>query len=80
MERKEWITLKRLKDEDDFKKVLVVGERFLYGPKMIEQVVQQGEKIWYYQVIKIDKTVEYMPVFDILEKDHEVPDFTKEEN
>jgi len=80
MQRKEWITLKRLKDEDDFKKELVVGERFLYGQKLIEQTALPGESIWYYQVIKIDETVEYMPVFDILEKDREVQDFTQEEN
>ncbi len=79
MQRKEWIALKRLKDGDDFKKELVVGERFLYGSKVVEQVARPGESIWYYQVIKIDETVEYMPIFDILEKDREVQDFKIDE-
>ena len=78
MQKKEWIQLKRLKDEDDFKKELKLGERFLYGLKMTEQAGQPGENIWYYQVIKIDKAVEYMPIFDILEKDLELQDFIKE--
>ena len=79
MQRKEWITLKRLKDEDDFSK-LEIGERFLYGGKMVEQVARPGESIWYYQVIRFSETgTEYMPVFDILEKDREVQDFKQEE-
>ena len=78
MQKKEWSQLKRLKDEDNFKEVLVLGERFLYGLKMSEQAAQPGENIWYYQVIKIDQAVEYMPVYDILEKDSEVQDFIKE--
>ena len=79
MQRKEWIMLKKLKDEDDFKKLLTVGERFLYGSKMTEQIALPGQNIWYFQVVRIDETVEYMPVFDMLEKDHEVQDFNLEE-
>ena len=69
MQRKEWVSLKKLNDEDDFKKELKVGDKFLYGPKLSEQITGIGGNIWYYQVIKIDKAVEYMPVFDILEED-----------
>lgn len=79
MLKREWITIKRLKDEDDFKKELKAGDRFLYGQKVIEQSPQPGDDITYYQVIRIDETVEYMPVFDILEKDKELSDFNIEE-
>ena len=79
MQKIEWITLKRLKDEDNFKEVLKVGERFLTGSKLIEQNPQPGDRIWYFQVIKIDETVEYMPVSDVLEKEHVLKEFTIEE-
>lgn len=79
MQRREWLKLKRLKDEDDFKSKLELGERFLYGHKVTEQIANPGDNIWYYQVIKIDETVEYMPIFDILEKDREVQEFNLEE-
>lgn len=70
MQKKEWVSLKKLNDEDDFVKELKVGERFLYGSKVSEQSTEIGGNIWYYQVIKIDEAgCEYMPVFDMLEED-----------
>lgn len=79
MHKKEWITLKKLKDEDDFKTELKLGERFLYGHKLTEQTPQPGDNIWYYQVVSMENNCEYMPVFDILEKDLETQDFNLEE-
>ena len=73
MERTKWLNLKKLQDEDDFSEELKVGECFIYGTKMTEQLetAQPGDTITYFQVIRINDSnnVEYMPVFDTLEED-----------
>jgi hypothetical protein len=48
------------------------GEKFLYGPRMIDQLEtkQIGEEVTYYQVLRISgKNVEYMPRFELLQED-----------
>jgi hypothetical protein len=74
MKNRQWINLRKVKDETDFGRTMHVGDKFLYGPRMIDQLEtkKKGDEITYYQVIKISgagKNVEYVPRYEILEED-----------
>jgi len=72
MKQKNWISILRLEDKDDFSAKLKKGDVFLYGTRMTEQqqTKKVGDDITYFTVIqKKDKSVEYAQVFDVLEKD-----------
>lgn len=72
MQKREWLCLKKLTDEDDFREVLAVGDKFLYGPKLCDQTPENDDNIWYFEVTRVSETVEYMPCIDKLEKDREI--------
>lgn len=59
--------------EDDEKKMnrLDINDNFLYGKNVIGQIENKkvGDPITYYQIInKIGNSVEYVPIYDIMEK------------
>jgi hypothetical protein len=63
--------LKVIEEEEDMNK-LIVGEYFLYGRNIVNQVENKkpGDPITYYKIInKHSKGVEYTPIYDYLEKD-----------
>ena len=63
--------LPEFEDMDDTSK-LKVGDRFLYGNnvKWQKQNKKDGEEVCCYEVIsKSNAGIEYVPIFDILEKD-----------
>ena len=67
----EFLSLPRLKNEDDFSKRLKTGDSFLYGPRMIGQieVKKEGQSVSFYRVFKIEgKNVEYGLAFAVLQK------------
>lgn len=71
MRQYEFLKLPRLTDQDDFSKELEIGDKFLYGPKMISQIESKliGEEICFYKVYnKKEKNVEYGLGYEILEK------------
>lgn len=73
MRKIEFLMLPKLDKEDDFTDKLKIGDKFLFGNRMIEQTEnkQIGEEITYYQVIRIKgKNCEYMPRFEILQEDY----------
>lgn len=64
-------TLKQMKNESSFHKKLKVGDCFLYGRSVIDQINTKnvGDQICYYKVIGINGlNVEYQLMFDVLEK------------
>ena len=70
MKQIHFINLPRLRDKDDFVEKLHIGDKFLYGPRMIAQIENKkiGEEISYYQVYNIkSNSVEYGLKFDILQ-------------
>ena len=72
MKMREWLSLPKLKNEDDFSSKLNRNDKFLYGDRMIQQLEEKkkGQEITYLQVLKVEgKNVEYMPRFEILEED-----------
>ena len=59
--------------EDDEKKMnrLDINDNFLYGKNVIGQIENKkvGDPITYYQIKnKIGNSVEYVPIYDIMEK------------
>jgi len=67
-----WQTLPKLKDESSFHLILKIGDIFLYGNRMIDQIENKvkGDEITYYQVLNISgRNVEYTPRYEILEED-----------
>lgn len=65
-------TLKKLKQVKDEKELndLEVGDYFLYGQAMINQIdkKKQGQDISYYEIIRKEGvTIEFGMVFDIME-------------
>ena len=74
MKNRQWINLPKCNDESDLGRTLNRGDKFLYGPRMIDQLEtkKKGDEITYYQVLKISgagKNVEYVPRYEILEED-----------
>jgi len=74
MKNRQFIMLPKLNDESDFGRTMNIGDKFLYGPRMIDQLEtkKKGDEITYYQVLKISgagKNVEYVPRYEILEED-----------
>lgn len=67
------LTFKKLliiEEEKDMNK-LKIGDYFLYGENIINQLEnkKEGQPITYYQVIEKRKnSVEYIPMYDYLEK------------
>jgi hypothetical protein len=71
MKKKKFEKLPVFDDENDLMK-LKIGDSFLYGQRMIEQVSYKevGKEISYYKIInKSDYSVEYIPIYDIIERD-----------
>ena len=67
MKMNDWRKLKEV--EDPYK--IEIGEFFLMGEKVIEQRETKipGQEITYYKLLnKEGKSVEYMPIYDILEE------------
>lgn len=72
MRESKFRSLKQLKDESLFNKKLQVGDHFLYGQNVIDQINTKkvGDQVTYYKVINKTKgrNIEYQMVFDVLEQ------------
>lgn len=69
----EFSRIKKIMKEDESLYDMKIGDKFLYGSKMLEQrnIKKVGDGVTYYEVISINKStkrIEYVPKFDILEK------------
>jgi hypothetical protein len=72
MKKRKFEKLPQFEDENDIME-LKIGDSFLYGQKMIEQVSykEEGMQISYFKIInKTNHGVEYIPIYDIIEKDN----------
>lgn len=66
-----FLKMKEVTNEEQMKR-LQKYDKFLYGPRMLEQkeTKQVGQQITYYEVIsKEGLNIEYTPIYDVLEKD-----------
>lgn len=73
MRRFEFMKIPEFEDLDDTGG-LQIGDRFLYGMsvRMQKQNKKDGEEICFYEVIsKSNMGIEYVPIYDILEKGEE---------
>ena len=69
MKKEKFFDLPRMKDEDDLKK-LEIGDKFLYGDRMVAQIETKiaGQEISMFEILnKKENSVEYVLVFDKLE-------------
>jgi len=70
MRKQRFIRLPEINEEANMDK-LNVGDHFLYGRNVINQKQEKeiGESITYYEIINKDHSrVEYIPIFDYMEK------------
>lgn len=67
MKVREW---NRLKETNNFEK-LKVGDFFIMGENMLNQKETKsvGQEITYYKLLKKGKSIEYTPVYDVLEEE-----------
>lgn len=73
MKQAEFNKIKEIEKEEEMNE-LEPGDFFLYGKHVIAQKQNKtpGQEISYYQVVaKQGNSVEYTPVFDVLEKESE---------
>jgi hypothetical protein len=71
MKHSEFRSMKRLKYDDDFRK-LNIGDKFLMGENMILQTEKKknGEEVSYYTVLRKEgNNIEYVLQFSNLEED-----------
>lgn len=76
MRSSEFNRLRTIEDGENIKD-MEVGDRFLYGQRLISQKTNKkvGDPISYFEVIMVSedgKRIEYAPIFDTLIKDKEV--------
>lgn len=70
MDKASFLKLREFDDEKDMK-ILDIGDLFLYGSSVINQKQTKnfGDCISYYRVIsKSEHGIEYIPIFDYIEK------------
>ena len=73
MKKQKFERLPQFDDENDLMK-LKIGDSFLYGSRMIEQLSNknEGQEVSYYKVLnKTNYSIEYIPIFDTIDKGDE---------
>jgi len=66
-----WVKIKIFKNEIIVDDSMKIGDIFLYGPSIVQQMEDKiiGNKITYYKIIGIDgNNIQYTPIYDVLEE------------